>query len=214
MLQLNFDATNVAPSAPAAAIETGWYPTNIIMTEMKPTKAQDGFYLEIKFRISSGVNAGRTLTSRLNLQNKSQQAVDIAYGELSAICHAVGKLRVGVAAELHGGALEIYVKKVPRNDAPGEFSNDIAGYRAVGANGNQPGFAGAVGTQVAAAPAWAAPAAPVPPPQAFVQAGQAQAPAWGSPAAVQPAQNFAPQPATQPAAAAPAAAGSVPPWAR
>lgn len=208
MVQLNFDATNVAPAKAPEALETGWYQSNVLLTEMKPTKNGQGAYLEISFRLSQAPHAGRTLKSRLNLQNTNQQAVDIAYGELSAICHAVGKLRVQTSEELHGGPLEIFVKKVPRDDKPNEWSNDIAGYRALGAAGSQPGFTGAVGTQVAAAPAWAAPAQPVA--AAPVSAAQ---PAWTAPA--QPAQpTYVPQPATPPVAAAPAAAGSVPPWAR
>lgn len=215
MVQLNFDATNVTPAASPEALDTGWYPSNIIMTEMKPTKNGQGNYLECTFRLSSGPATGRTFKSRLNLQNQNQQAVDIAYAELSAICHAVGKLRVAQSTELHGGALEIYLKKLPRDDKPELMTNDVAGYRAPGANGNQPGFSGAVGSQAAAAPTWAAPAQP--PAQAYNAPGTTvNAPQWNipsQPAAPQP-QQYAPPPTTQPAAAAPAAAGAVPPWAR
>lgn len=203
-MQLNFDASQVAPSQAPVPLETAWYPANIMSTEEKPTKNGQGAYLEIKFRVSTGTN--KILTSRLNLKNANPQAVEIAYGELSAICHAVGKLRVSVAAELHGGPLEIYVKKVPRTDAAGagQFSNDIAGYRALGSVGSQPGFTGAVATQVTAAPAWASPAA-------AVAAAPAQ-PAWSAPVPAQP--QYAPQPAAPAAPAAPAGAGSVPAWAR
>lgn len=216
MVQLNFDATNVAPAAPAAALETGWYPSNIISTEMKKTKDQLGAYLEITFRSSAGPSQGRTLKSRLNLQNNNQQAVDIAYSELSAICHAVGKLRVATSEELHGGPLEIYVKKAPRNDAPGEFGNNVAGYRAIGAGGSAPGFSGAAGSQATAAPAWAAPVVPAQPAYAppVTQPAVASQPAWApSQPAAQPA-AYAPQPPAPAAPAAPAGAGSVPPWAR
>lgn len=220
MVQLNFDATNVAPAAPPEALETGWYPANIILTEMKPTKNNDGFYLEVTNRISAGGAVGRTFKSRLNLQNKNQQAVDIAYSELSAICHAVGKLRVQMAAELHGGALEIYLKKVPRNDNPSVMTNDVGGYRAPGAHGAQPGFSG---QPPAAAPAWAAPAQPAaaPPVQSWAPAPAPAAPAvatWQPPAGAPAPQHqptHAPQPAaTPPAPAAPAGTGAVPPWAR
>lgn len=210
MVQLNFDATNVAPASAPVPLETGWYPANILLTEMKPTKNGAGNYLEVTFRLSQAPHAGRTLKSRLNLQNTNQQAVDIAYAELSAICHAVGKLRVAQSQELHGGPLEIYVKKVPRDDKPSELSNDVAGYRAVGAVGSQPGHAGAVGTQVASAPAWGvAPAAVTPP------APVAATPSWAPPAAAveQPANTFAPPP-TASAPVAPAGANATPPWAR
>lgn len=234
-MQLNFDASQVAPAQGPVPIETGWYPAQIILTEQKPTKNGGGSYLEITFRISSGPNAGRTLKDRLNLQNANQQAVDIAYGTLSAICHATGRMRVGLASELHGGALEMFVKKTKRNDKPDEDTNEISGYRALGAQGNVPGFTGAQGSQVTAAPAWASPQpAPSPaytPPAAPAYAPPPAAPAY-SPAPTPPAypQPAPPPPAQQapagtppwaneappaPAAAeAPAPAGSVPPWAR
>lgn len=226
MVQLNFDASTVAPASAPEPLETGWYPANIIMTEQKPTKNNDGGYLEITNRISTGQYAGRTLKDRLNLWNKSQQAVDIAYSQLSAITHATagargGNLRIGVAAEFHGAPLEVYVKKVPRDDKPDLMTNEVAGYRAPGAHGAQPGFSGA---PPAAAPAWAG-TQPTPNNAGAVNAGWAPPPvaAPAAPAAVQPqptwqppqpATNTAPPPAAQPPAAAPAAAGNVPPWAR
>lgn len=234
MVQLNFDASQVAPSAPPEALETGWYPANITMTEMKPNSKGTGAYLEISHRISAGPATGRTLKARLNLQNPNQQTVDIAYQELSAICHAVGRLRVGTSQELHGGACEIFVKKVARQDQPDVMTNDVAGWRAAGAQGNQPGFTQGAGSQAGAAPSWAAPQAPAPAPQQY--APQPAPQTWGQPPAQQPApqpapnntapwaaekppaaapQNFAPQPQAQPApAAATAATGSVPPWAQ
>lgn len=198
MAQLNFDATNVAPQAPPEALETGWYPANIVDTEMKPTRNSDGAYLEVTNRVSAGPGTGRTLKARLNLQNKNQQAVDIAYSELSSICHAVGRLRVGDSRELHGGAYEIFVKKVERNDQPGVMTNEIAGYRAIGGQGSSPGFSGATGSQNGAAPSWAnnQPAQQSqqqPAQQGGWQGQQTQQPAqntqWQQPAQNGPAQN-------------------------
>lgn len=229
-MQLNFDASTVAPNTGVAPIEAGWYPAQIILTEQKPNKAGTGSYLEITLRISAGPNAGRTFKDRLNLQNPNQQAVEIAYGTLSAICHATGRMRVQQSAELHGGALEMFVKKVARNDKPDEMTNEISGYRALGAQGTA-GYAGNAGSQQAAAPSWAQQPAPqqpayAPPPQqtpayAPPPAAAPQAPVYPQPApptpAAQPAgtppwANEAPPAPAQAATSAPA--GSVPPWAR
>ncbi len=215
MVQLNFDASTVAPASAPEPLETGWYPANIIMTEQKPTKNNDGGYLEITNRISTGQFAGRTLKDRLNLWNKSQQAVDIAYAQLSAITHATagargGNLRIGVAAELHGAPLEVYVKKVPRDDKPDLMTNEVAGYRAPGAHGAQPGFSGA---PPAAAPSWAA-TQPAPAAPAATYAPPAPAAAAQPAAAWTPPQPSAPSTPAPAAPAAPAGAGNVPPWAR
>ncbi len=220
-MQFDRDMSTVAPAQAPQPLETGWYPANIITTEEKPNTKATGTYLEVKHRISSGPFTGRVMTSRHNIKHTNPQTVDIAYAEVAAICHAVGRPAARSAIELHGGLLEIYVKKEPRTDKPTEMGNNVAGFRAIGAGGPV-GFTGATGTQATAAPAWAQPAPPVqagyaPPPQPVyappVAAAPAQ-PAWApppQPAAAQPPQ-YAPPPAAPAAPAAPA--GAVPPWAR
>ena len=94
MATLNFNAADIEPAAPISALPPGRYPVAISKTEMKDTKAGTGQYLQIELTITSGTAANRKLWARLNLVNQNQQAVDIAYRELSAICHAVGVLQV------------------------------------------------------------------------------------------------------------------------
>ena len=64
--------------------------------------------------------------ARLNLSNPNQQAVQIARGELSAICRAVNVLQPGDSVELHNLPLTIAVKV--KTDADGEVRNEIKGY--------------------------------------------------------------------------------------
>lgn len=165
MAQLNFNAATVAPSTGFDVLPAGTYNIRMTASETKPTKDGTGSYLSITWTVADGPYANRKLFDRLNLNNKSKQAVDIAYQTLSAICHATGVMQLQDSSQLHGILLSCKVKIKP---AEGKYDegNEISSYMAVagGAPGQPP------------APAWVAPAAPVQPP------AQPAAPAWAPPA--------------------------------
>ena len=128
MANLNgFNAHEVEPNASFEPIPAGKYVAAIIESEMKPTKAGNGHYLELTFEIGDGQYKGRRLWARLNLDNPNQQAVQIARGELSAICRAVGVLQPKDSCELHNLPLSIKVACRKRDDT-GEITNEIKGY--------------------------------------------------------------------------------------
>ena len=139
-MQLNFNASQHAPQTTPEPVETAWYPVLITSAEEKPNKAGSGSFLEIGFTIQGGQYANRVVKGRLNLKHPNPQTVEIARGELSAICHVTGRMQLQHAQQLLGAALQIYAVKAPRNDRPGQFSNDIQGYRDM--NGNEPGQGG------------------------------------------------------------------------
>src|SRR4051812_18023394 len=125
---LNFDATTVEPDAGFEVIPPGWYNVAIDQSEMKPTKDGAGAYLELRFNVLDGQYHNRKLFTRLNLKNTSQEAVEIAQKQLSAICHAVGVLRPAKSEELHGIPLKGKVKIRP---AKGDYeaSNEFNAYK-------------------------------------------------------------------------------------
>jgi hypothetical protein len=128
MANLNgFDANQVDPAATFDPVPAGKYVAVITESEMKPTKAGNGHYLELTFEISDGPSKGRKLWARLNLDNPNQQAVQIARGELSAICRAVGVLQPKDSCELHNLPLSVKVACKKREDT-GEITNEIKGY--------------------------------------------------------------------------------------
>ena len=130
----NFDANNVDPSVALDPIPAGKYIAVITETEMKPTKAGGGKYLQLTFQIVDGDHKGRLVWARLNLENKSEMTVKIARGELSAICRAVGVMAPKDSVELHNIPLEINVGLKKRDDN-GEFTNVIKGYAKKGGGG-------------------------------------------------------------------------------
>ncbi len=82
---------------------------------------------------------GKTISSRLNIINESEVAVEIANKEMATICSAIGKVSVEETDEFHGIPLMISVsvtddkkynnidfyEKVP-DDLPDEIKNAVA----------------------------------------------------------------------------------------
>ena len=155
MATINFNASEIAPSAGFRPIPAGKYVAVINDSEMKPTKSGGGHYLQFEFEIIEGDYAGRKLWARLNLDNPNPDAVHIARADLSAICHAVNILTPTDSVELHNLPLVIVVKC--RKNQDDEIVNEIKGYAARDTAGQSPAAALAA---PASAPAAAKPAAP------------------------------------------------------
>ena len=127
MATLNFNANEVPPAEALDAVPAGKYIAVITESEVKPTKSGSGHFLELTFEIIESELKGRKVWARLNLDNPNAQAVQIARGELSAICHAIGVMQPKDSAELHNLPLEISVRCKKREDSD-ELSNEIKGY--------------------------------------------------------------------------------------
>jgi hypothetical protein len=128
MANLNgFDAHTVDPITDLEPIPADKYLAVITDSEMKATKNGNGYYLELTFQVIDGPYKNRKLWSRLNLHNPNEQAVQIANGELSAICRAVGVMQPKDSVALHNLPLVVKVKCRKREDN-GEEVNEIKMY--------------------------------------------------------------------------------------
>ncbi len=130
-----FDASQVEPQGDYTPIPPGEYRVQILNSEMVATKTGTGSMLKLELEITDGDQAGRKLFDRLNLDNPNAQAVEIAQRQLSAICHAVGKLSVSDSQDLHMLPMIAVVKIDPPRNANGKeygASNAIKTYKAVG----------------------------------------------------------------------------------
>ena len=154
MASLNFDATQVEPSTGRDPIPAGKYIAAITTSQMKPTKNGAGQYLECEYQILDGEHKNRKLWSRHTLQHPSAQTVQIARGELSAICRAVGIMTPKDSAELHNLPMTVTVKLKKRDDN-GELTNEISAWARKDAAAGVPQQAGATGSASApATPPW------------------------------------------------------------
>ncbi len=132
-----FNAHEVEPTTEFDPIPAGKYLAVITESEMKPTKAGTGSYLQLTFELLEGQYKSRHLWARLNLDNPNDTAVKIARAELSAICRAVGVMSPNDSVELHNLPLLITVRCKKREDT-GEIANEIKGYAKKEAAAGQP----------------------------------------------------------------------------
>lgn len=170
-LGMTFDPNAVEPKQDFTPLPSGEYVAQIIDSDMKPTRAGTGQYLELTFQVVDGPMQGRLVWSRLNLDNPNAQAVQIAQQDLSAICHAIGHLQaVTDSTVLHNRPMVI---RVEYREGSGNYgpSNEVKGYKRIeGAPAAQPAQPAAQGSPFA------------PPAQAPAQApsAAAAAPAWAT----------------------------------
>ena len=123
-----FDATTVAPDTGSSPVPAGNYTVMISDAQEAPNKAETGKNLKIEFTITGGPQDGRKVWAYLVMENPNPEAVRIGRGKISAICHAVGVLKPSGPQDLLNTSLDIAVKVKPRDDKPGEFSNDIGAF--------------------------------------------------------------------------------------
>lgn len=118
-----FDANTVEPSN-FDVYPAGKYLSQIVSSEMRPTKDGRGQYLFLELDILEGPFAGRKLFDRLNLVNDNPDTVDIATRTLSSICRATGQMQVKDSEQLHLIPLIADVRVRPPKGQYGE-SNSI-----------------------------------------------------------------------------------------
>jgi len=127
MVQLNFDATKVAPAQAYEALPSDKYLVEITKSELKPMKAGNGSYLELEYTVLDGEYRGRKVWDRLCLIHPRAETVKIARSQLSAICHAVDVLHPQYSTELHNIPLKITVK-VKRDKNSDNMFNEVTAY--------------------------------------------------------------------------------------
>ena len=161
MVQLNFNAHEVEPAGDFDPLPEGKYAAMIAASELKQNSNSPGDHLKLELVVVDGPHKGRKVWARLNINNQNSTAQEIARGQLSAICRAVGVMTPRDSAELHNLPLSIYVKCVPRADTNG-LSNEIKRFEPLDGGAKTPVAAPAASSAPATAPAptAAAPAAP------------------------------------------------------
>lgn len=103
MALFNFDATTVEPQKPRAygPLPAGDYEMIVARSDIKPTNAGTGHYIELEMHVVSGEHSGRRLWERLNVDNPNKTAEDIAKQALSALQIAVNVPNMRDTEELH-----------------------------------------------------------------------------------------------------------------
>lgn len=120
-----FDAEKTEPAGDFEALPVGKYEAVITESEWTDNSSGNGKHLKLVLAVVSGPYANRTLWHRLNLDNPSQKAVEIAKGQLSSICRAVGVLRPRDTTELHNLPM---IVRVDIREYEGNVYNDVKAF--------------------------------------------------------------------------------------
>jgi hypothetical protein len=133
MKWLGFNAKEVEPAGDFTPIPEGEYVAIITASEFKATKAaeesgkpEDGQYLLLTLQLVDDPFAGRTVFDRLNLVNKSDQAVEIAKKQLSSICRAIGRMTPEDSSQLHNIPLLV---RLGQKTHEGKVYNEVKSYK-------------------------------------------------------------------------------------
>ncbi len=160
----DFDAEGYEPTRTFDPLPTDWYAMQIVDSAVEQAKSSSGQFLKLELETLEEYHPhfkGRKVWVRLNLWNPSAEAVAIANSQLSAICRAVGEMRVNQSEVLHHKPLAVKVRLRPA-DGKYEASNDVVGYDSLAARFG----GGETGSAPTAPPAKApAPKAPTAAPQ-------------------------------------------------
>ncbi|MCK5616101.1 hypothetical protein KAR91_80300, partial [Candidatus Pacearchaeota archaeon] len=173
MPEMQFNATNVKPasvSQPQLPI-SGKEGHDVVITasEILENAAKNGGFLALTLLVTAGEHQGAEGVYRLNLYNNSEKAVEIAYGQLSAICHVVNVIDVSATEQLHNIPFKAVVGlQKPPND---EGYTEIKGV--LHSDGSLPGKStGAAGAGVGAS------ATDTTPPEKATGTATSDTPAW------------------------------------
>lgn len=101
MVQIQFDANSVKPLGEYEVFPEGWYKAYIKESAAKETAKKDGQFLQIGFQLIEGDFNGGAVGNNLNLWNKNEKAREIAFRELSSICHVTGVMQLQDTSQLH-----------------------------------------------------------------------------------------------------------------
>lgn len=129
-----FDATTVEPGGSFDPIPAGEYDAIIADSELKKTTKGNGEYLKLKLQVLNGQFQNRIVFDNLNIHNPNEKAQQIARGNLSAICRAVGVLTPKDSSELHNKPLKIKLA-IEKDEEYGD-KNIVKAYKPRNGNGN------------------------------------------------------------------------------
>ena len=131
MALFNFNAASVEPmqSRSFEPLPKGDYEMMIVKSDVKPTQAGTGHYIELEMHVLAGEHSGRRMWERLNVDNPNKTAQDIANAALASLCYAIGLSDMTETEQLHDQPFVAHVE-IDKKD---QSRNRIMGYATAGA---------------------------------------------------------------------------------
>lgn len=112
---MEFSFTPTAATS-GSVVPPGEYEVYCDTCNLFNTKSGDGSYLQCRFRIHSGPQAGRLITERFTVTNPNEDAVRIGHEQLSRLCKAIDVVAVKDTEDLVFKTCKIKVDTEKRKD--------------------------------------------------------------------------------------------------
>lgn len=132
------------------AVPEGTYSVTVEDSAMKPTKNNDGQFLEFTYTIIDGPFTGKRIWDRLNLINENAQTVEIAEKSLAKLCKACKLPNAKDSDELKGKTFNVVYGPQKKNP---QYS-EVKDYLELGAT-PKAATTSTASTGSAGKPAWA-----------------------------------------------------------
>lgn len=179
MVAYSFNASQFDPQyGGGSQLPPGRYKGCITDSRREPTKVGTGDMLVLDLSVLEGPQKGNIQTDRLNLNNPSAQAVEIANKALSAYCAVIGVGGFNDTVELHNKPFQFEIGwqkgKSPEELPAGPNYTEVKALADM--NGNPPGKASVARQAAPAAPVVIPPAEVKPVVQPSAGGGWAQSP--------------------------------------
>lgn len=112
---MEFSFTPTAATS-GSVVPPGEYEAYCDTCNLFNTKSGDGSYLQCRFKISIGPQAGRLITERFTVTNPNEDAVRIGHEQLSRLCKAIDVVAVKDTEDLVFKVCRIKVDVEKRKD--------------------------------------------------------------------------------------------------
>lgn len=141
-----FDSLAPENQSERSVVPAGKYEVIAIASEVKPTNDGTGRYLNVQFQITKGEQQNRRIFHKFNLwlSPEKEKAINIAKGQFSEFCRAVGVLTPRDSSELHNKPCIIRV--TAKDDPQYGPQNNVSGFEAKAATAAAPVAAAATGS--------------------------------------------------------------------
>jgi hypothetical protein len=145
--QLNQDFSTVAPDEGTNSIRyfppsdsRGWL-VQMVESDGKENSSKSGIILATVLQGLEGPVQGKFADWTINVTNPSQKAVEIGQGQMSAIAHVTGHIRVGNSVEWHNKPFRVVVEVDQKADLE-KYPNSTRIAKILDVNGNSAKEAG------------------------------------------------------------------------
>lgn len=133
----------------STGVPAGEYKVQVISSEIKQNKSQNGEYLEVVYLITAGDHQNNKIWDRFNFVNVNPQAVEIAMKQFKQLAEACGKPDCTDTDELNDCQLIVVIGPQKSNPQYTEVKSRVAGTASnAGTGTKKPAAAATTGKKV------------------------------------------------------------------